>query len=139
MPGEGARAFALLFERCHRVVGLNKLPVDICTDYCAGDDCSKRISSIDVLLNACSVANGGPALMLHVRRLIFALTLLRTGQLFSLVKQSPSVARAMWIGGTTVGDVTSPFAASLLPRVKSFGCAELPKPGEAKLLICKYA
>ena len=29
MPGEGASAFALLFERCRRVVGLNKLPVDI--------------------------------------------------------------------------------------------------------------
>lgn len=77
--------------------------------------------------------------MLHVRRLLFALTLLRTGHLSSLVRQSPSIARPMWTGGTKVGDVMSPFAASLLPRVKNYGCAEMPKPGEAKLLICKYA
>lgn len=75
--------------------------------------------------------------MLHTRRLHFALTLLRTGQ-FVLAGETIAVdseANADW--RNKAGDVASPFAASLPPRVKNFGCAELLKPGEAKLLICR--
>ena len=77
--------------------------------------------------------------MLHVRRLLFASYSCAPVNLSSLVRQSPSIARRMRTGGTKVGDVASPSAASPPPRVKNFGCTELLKHGKTLLLICKDA